>query len=125
MSQGERESRLLQTFVFLLEDHKKDFDGFVRDVENVRFCHTPIDAQQINRCEYSLRNIEIRLLTIQKCIKADDMFEGDVKDDLVKTGRSWTEMKKKVDESLSEIQGIIERTAEALRPVRQKLGGQG
>lgn len=125
MSQGERESRLLQTFVFLLEDHKKDFDGFVRDVENVRFCHTPIDAQQINRCEYALRNIEIRLLTIQKCIKADDMFEGDVKDDLVKTGRSWTEMKKKVDDSLSEIQGIIERTAEALRPVRQKLGGQG
>lgn len=122
---SEREARLLHTFVFLLEDHKKDFEGFVRDVENVRYCHTPIDAQQINRCEYALRNIEIRLLTIQKCIKETDIFEGEVKDELVRTGRDWTEMKRRVDESLREIQSIIERTAEALRPVRQKLGGQG
>lgn len=41
----------------------------MRDVENVRYCHTPIDGQQINRCEYALRNMEIRLLTIHNCIQ--------------------------------------------------------
>ncbi len=45
-----------------------NFEGFVRDVENVRYCHTPIGGQQINRCKYALRNMEIRLLTIHNCI---------------------------------------------------------
>ena len=64
MTIPDRELRLMETFVGLLSDHQKDFEGFVRDVENVRYCHTPIDGQQINRCEYALRNMEIRLLTI-------------------------------------------------------------
>lgn len=50
MTIPDRELRLMETFVGLLSDHQKDFEGFVRDVENVRYCHTPIDGQQINRC---------------------------------------------------------------------------
>lgn len=120
----EREIRLMETFVALLPDHQKDFDGFVRDVENVRYCHTPIDGQQLGRCEYALRNMELRLLTIHNCIHSGS-FSGDELDALVTTKNTWTSMKTRVDAYLKEIQDIIDQTAEALRPVRHHLEARG
>lgn len=46
MTIPDRELRLMETFVGLLSDHQKDFEGFVRDVENVRYCHTPSTASR-------------------------------------------------------------------------------
>ena len=66
MSVSDRENRLMASFVGMLIDHQKDFEGFVRDIENVRYCHVPIDPQQINRCEYALNNMKIRLAMIQR-----------------------------------------------------------
>lgn len=116
-----RELRLMDTFVGLLSDHQKDFEGFVRDVENVRYCHTPIDGQQINRCEYALRNMEIRLLTIQNCIHQAARFAPETLDELVDTKNSWMNMKARVDNYLGEINQIINQTTDALKPVRDKL----
>lgn len=124
MTMPEREIRLMETFVALLPDHQKDFDGFVRDVENVRYCHTPIDSQQLGRCEYALRNMELRLLTIHNCIHSGS-FSGDELDALVATKNTWTSMKTRVDAYLKEIQDIIDQTAEALRPVRRHLDAHG
>lgn len=120
MTIPDRELRLMETFVGLLSDHQKDFEGFVRDVENVRYCHTPIDTQQINRCEYALRNMEIRLLTINNCIHAG-RFDSDTLDALVQTKNAWSGMKNRVDGYLGEIHQIIGQTSAALRPVRDSL----
>lgn len=115
-----REKRLMESFVALLSDHQKDFEGFVRDVENVRFCLTPIDAQQIARCEYAMRNMEILLLTINNCIHSGLFADGTL-DELVQAKNDWTGMKARVDESLGAIHSIIDRTSEALRRVRKGL----
>lgn len=120
MTTPDRELRLMETFVGLLSDHQKDFEGFVRDVENVRYCHTPIDGQQINRCEYALRNMEIRLLTIHNCIQAG-RFDAETLDALVQTKHAWASMKNRVDSYLGEIHQIISQTSAALRPVRESL----
>lgn len=117
MTTPDRELRLMETFVSLLGDHQKDFEGFVRDVENVRYCHTPINGQQINRCEYALRNMEIRLLTIPNCIQAGK-FDADTLDALVQTKNAWAGMKNRVDGYLGEIHRIISQTSAALQPVR-------
>lgn len=116
-----RELRLLQTFVALLEDHQKDFAGFVRDIENVRYCHTPIDSQQINRCEYALRNMEMRLLTIQTCIASSS---GEVLDQLVTAKNEWLKMKARVNDCLTEIHRIVASTTDALRPIRATVEGR-
>src|SRR5690349_10257861 len=110
----DRERRLLDTFVSLLQDHRQDFEGFVRDVENVRYCHTPIDSQQINRCEYALRNMEIRILTLQGCIHAGT-YQGAELNVLVQTKHEWQQKKARIDEYLRSIHQIIETTAHALR----------
>lgn len=120
MSIPDRELRLMETFVGLLNDHQKDFEGFVRDVENVRYCYTPIDSQQIDRCEYALRNMEIRLLTIHNCIQAG-RFSADTLDELVQSKNAWAAMKQRVDSYLAEIHQIISQTSAALRPVRHSL----
>ncbi|CAJ0902886.1 hypothetical protein R20233_04850 [Ralstonia sp. LMG 32965] len=120
MTIPDRELRLMETFVGLLSDHQKDFEGFVRDIENVRYCHAPIDTQQINRCEYALRNMEIRLLTIHNCIHAG-RFDADTLDKLVQTKNAWVGMKNRVDGYLGEIHHIIGQTSAALRPVRDAL----
>lgn len=120
MTIPDRELRLMETFVGLLpHDHQKDFEGFVRDVENVRYCYTPIDGQQINRCEYALRNMEIRLLTIHNCIQAG-RFDADTLDELVQSKNAWAAMKNRVD-SVAEIHQIISQTSAALRPMRHSL----
>jgi hypothetical protein len=121
MTISDRELRLMETFVGLLSDHQKDFEGFVRDVENVRYCHTPIDGQQINRCEYALRNMEIRLLTIHNCIQQAGKFNSDMLDALVQTKNGWMSMKGRVDGYLREIHQIVSQTSAALRPVRDSL----
>ncbi len=120
MNMRERETRLMESFVALLGDHRKDFEGFVRDVENVRYCHTPIDGQQLARCEYALRNMEMRLLTIHRCIDSKQYGNGPL-DELVKTKNEWEGMKARVDSYLQEIQQVIEATTTALRPVRRTL----
>lgn len=120
MTMPEREIRLMETFVGLLADHQKDFEGFVRDVENVRYCHAPIDTQQLGRCEYALRNMEIRLLTIHNCIQSG-AFSGDTLDALVQTKNAWQSMKARVDGYLGEIHRIIDQAAAALHPLHRSL----
>jgi len=120
MTMETREHRLMGSFVNLIEDHCKDFDSFVRDVENVRYCHTPIDGQQINRCEYALRNMEVRLLTINNCIQAGIHADRD-QSALIDIKNDWTRMKARVDGYLQELNQIVETTATALRSVRHTL----
>ena len=92
----------------------------MRDVENVRYCHTTIDGQQIGRCEYALRNMEIWLLTIHNYIQAG-RFDADTLDALVQTKNAWAGMKHRLDSYLGEIHQIISQTSAALRPVRVSL----
>lgn len=120
---GNREQRLLGSFINLIDDHCKDFEGFVRDVENVRYCHTPIDSQQVNRCEYALRNMEVRLLTINNCIHSG-VFEGLEQSTVVEIKNDWAQKKARVDGYLRELDEIINSTAKALRPVRQTMEGR-
>lgn len=114
MTMPEREVRLMETFVNLLADHQRDYEGFVRDIENVRYCQTPIDDQQLGRCEYALRNMQIRLLTINNCIHSE-LFQGDVLDALVDTKNTWNGLRQRVDSYLNEIRFIIDQTTAALR----------
>lgn len=121
MSALSREERLLDSFLSLIEDHRKDFAGYVRDVENVRYCHTPIDSQQINRCEYALRNMEVRLMTIADCIHHLPADRADHRDELVEIKAEWTHMKSRVDGFLQDILRIVDKTSKALRPVRETI----
>lgn len=121
MSNLTREDRLLDSFLSLIEDHRKDFAGYVRDVENVRYCHTPIDSQQIGRCEYALRNMEVRLMTIADCIQHLPPEREDRRDELVQIKSEWANAKQRVDGFLGDILKIVEKTARALRPVRETL----
>lgn len=121
MSDLTREERLLDSFLSLIEDHRKDFASYVRDVENVRFCHTPIDSQQLNRCEYALRNMEVRLMTIADCIHYLPPEREDRRDELVQIKSEWNHAKLRVDGFLGDIEQIVARTARALRPMREKL----
>lgn len=121
---SERERRLMASFVGLLIDHQKDFEGFVRDVENVRYCHVPIDAQQLNRCEYALSNMKIRLAMLQRCIQQGD-FDELSRHELIQLKNEWAAMKNRVDAYLVEIQTILGETAEALAPLRRSLDGGG
>ena len=116
----ERESSLLRVFVSLLSDHQQSFEGFVRDVENVRFCHTPIDTQQISRCEYALRNMEMRLLNLQHCI-ASRAYTGETLDELVQTKNHWTAMKTQVDQYLNDIRAVIDSSTAAMNAIRRHL----
>jgi hypothetical protein len=116
-----REHRLLESFLSLLEDHRKDFAGYVRDVENVRYCHTPIDSQQLNRCEYALRNMEVRLMTIADCIRYLPPEREDRRDELVTLKTEWAHGKQRVDGFLQELLHIVDKTARALRPVRESV----
>lgn len=118
MTIGDREARLMNNFVNLLPDHVRDFDGFVRDVENVRYCHTPIDDQQIARVEYALRNMEIRMLTLKNCIEQGGYQGQPIYDALVNTKNDWISTKKKVDSYLTDIRDIVENASASLRHVR-------
>lgn len=115
-----RELRLMDAFVNLLDDHRKDYEGFARDIENVRYCHTPVDGQQINRCEYALRNMEMRLLTIHDCIQSGQ-YEQEALAELVDTKNTWREMKTRVDAYLKAMNKIVDATNDVLRPVRQQM----
>ena len=116
----ERETSLLQVFVSLLTDHQQSFEGFVRDVENVRFCHTPLDTQQISRCEYALRNMDMRLLNLQHCI-ASRAYSGETLDQLVQTRNHWMAMKAQVDQYLHEIHAVIDTSNDAVHSIRRHL----
>ena len=117
MKQADRLFRLLGAFTDQLEDHRKDFDGFVRDVENVRFGRTALDGQQKNRLRYALNNMGLLLLDIQDCIKSG-MYEGDGLDALVQTKNDWLEMKRRVDDYMLAINQIEEATERVLQPLR-------
>lgn len=112
-----RESRLMSNFIHLLEDHEQAFDGFFSDISSVRFCKTPIDGQQLGRIEYALRNMDILLLTIQNCIQ-EGGFDGEIREELVRTKNAWVAKKQRVDVYLKDIHQIIDNTAMALRPLR-------
>lgn len=120
MSASDREQRLMASFVGLLVDHQKDFEGFVRDVENVRYCHVPIDAQQINRCEYALTNMKVRLAMIQRCIQ-QGAFDEDTRHAMIQIKNDWVAMKNRVDGYLAEINEIISDTSAAMSPLRRSL----
>ena len=124
MSVSDRENRLMASFVGMLIDHQKDFEGFVRDIENVRYCHVPIDPQQINRCEYALSNMKVRLAMIQRCIQQGS-FDEQRRHQLITVKNDWVGMKNRVDGYLAEINEILGQTAETLAPLRRSLGGGG
>ena len=116
MKQADRPLRLLGAFTALLEDHRKDFDGFVRDVENVRFGRTALDGQQKNRLRYALNNMGLLLIDIQDCVKSG-MYEGDDLDVLVQTKNDWLDMKRRVDDYMQSINEIEEATDRVLQPL--------
>lgn len=120
MSASDREQRLMASFVGLLVDHQKDFEGFVRDVENVRYCHVPIDAQQINRCEYALTNMKVRLAMIQRCIQQGE-FDEATRHAMIQIKNDWIAMKNRVDGYLAEINETISDTSAAMSPLRRSL----
>ena len=124
MSVSDRENRLMASFVGMLIDHQKDFEGFVRDIESVRYCHVPIDPQQINRCEYALSNMKVRLAMIQRCIQQGS-FDEQSRHQLITVKNDWVGMKNRVDGYLAEINEILGQTAETLAPLRRSLGGGG
>lgn len=124
MSVSDRENRLMASFVGMLIDHQKDFEGFVRDIENVRYCHVPIDPQQINRCEYALSNMKVRLAMIQRCIQLGS-FDEQSRHQLITVKNDWVSMKNRVDGYLAEINEILGQTAETLAPLRRSLGSGG
>ena len=124
MSVSDRENRLMASIVGMLIDHQKDFEGFVRDIENVRYCHVPIDPQQINRCEYALSNMKVRLAMIQRCIQQGS-FDEQSRHQLITVKNDWVGMKNRVDGYLAEINEILGQTAETLAPLRRSLGGGG
>lgn len=117
MKHTDRPFRLLGAFAALLEDHRKDFDGFVRDVENVRFGRTALDGQQKNRLRYALNNMGLLLIDIQDCIKSG-MYDGDELDVLVQTKNDWLDMKRRVDDYMASINQIEESTERVLQPLR-------
>lgn len=117
MKHTDRPNRLLGSFASLLEDHSKDFEGFVRDVENVRFGRSALDGQQKSRLEYALDNMGILLVDIQDCIKSG-VYSGDDLDGLVRTKNDWLEMKRRVDEYMEVIRQIKERTKRLLQPLQ-------
>lgn len=123
MKQADRPFRLLRAFTALLEDHRKDFDGFVRDVENVRFGRTALDGQQKNRLRYALNNMGLLLIDIQDCIKSG-MYEGEDLDVQVKTKNDWLEMKRRVDDYMGAINQIEEATERVLQPLRVASEGR-
>ena len=124
MSVSDRENRLMASFVGMLIDHQKDFEGCVRDIENVRYCHVPIDPQQINRCEYALSNMKVRLAMIQRCIQQGS-FDEQSRHQLITVKNDWVSMKNRVDGYLAEINEILGQTAETLAPLRRSLGSGG
>lgn len=117
MTMADREVRLLQIFSTLVEDHHKDFEGFVRDVEKVRYCHAPMDSQQLGRCEYALRNMEILLLTLHRCIQVGN-YQGEEYEALQHTKNAWLAMKARADTCMQEIQAIIDKTYVAVHTRR-------
>jgi hypothetical protein len=117
MTMADREVRLLQIFATLLEDHHKDFEGFVRDLEKVRYCHAPMDGQQLGRCEYSLRNMELLLMTLHRCIQVGN-YEGAEREALVRTKNDWLAMKARADVCMQDIQAIIEKISSQVHPPR-------
>ena len=123
MKQADRPLRLLGAFTALLEDHRKDFDGFVRDVENVRFGRTALDGQQKNRLRYALNNMGLLLIDIQDCVKSG-MYEGDDLDVLVQTKNDWLDMKRRVDDYMQSINEIEEATDRVLQPLRVASAGR-
>jgi len=117
MKHTDRPVRLLGAFAALLEDHRKDFDSFVRDVENVRFGRTSLDGQQKNRLRYALNNMGLLLIDIQDCVKSG-MYDGEELDVLVQTKNDWLDMKRRVDDYIAAINQIEESTERVLQPLR-------
>lgn len=80
--------------------------------------------QQLNRCEYALSNMKIRLAMLQRCIQQGD-FDELSRHELIQLKNEWAAMKNRVDAYLVEIQTILGETAEALAPLRRSLDGGG
>lgn len=116
MTNSNRPLRLLGAFAALLEDHRKDFDGFARDIENVRFGRTALDSQQKNRLRYALNNMGLLLLDIQDCIKSG-LYQGEDLDVLVQTKNEWLATKHHVDDYMAAINQIEEATERVLSPL--------
>lgn len=115
-----REIRLIQSFALLLPDHIKDFESFVRDVEDVRFCHAPLDKQQLARCEYALRNMDMLLLSIHDALKAG-LFDGDVKEHLIGTKNDWMAKKERVDVLMRELHDVVSNVDHSLGAIRRVM----
>ncbi len=114
------EYKHLDRFVAMLDEHRRDFDGFMHDIESVRFCRTPLDTQQINRCEYALRNMEMRLMTLQDCIGSAH-FTGRVHEDLVSTKSYWVALVGRANDYVTAIQKVISSASHSMSAVRRIL----
>lgn len=117
---ADRPTRLLAAFASHLEDHRKDFDGFLRDIENVRFGRASLDHQQIARCEYALRNIDLLLENVEGCIQSG-LYKGDDLDTLVQTKNDWTHMRGRAHLYMGVLIRIVSEARESVRPLRQAL----
>lgn len=107
-------------FVAMLDEHRRDFDGFMHDIESVRFCRTPLDSHHINRCEYALRNMEMRLLTIQDCIQSAH-FTGRVQEDLISTKSYWVALVGRANTYVAAIQKVISSAGSTMSAVKRIL----
>lgn len=116
----ERELRLIHAFVTLLPDHQQDFSGYVRDIENVRYCSSPLDQQQLGRCEYALRNMEMLLLAMHDALHSG-VYEGDSREELINTKNKWLGDMARAQSFMNEIHDVIAKVDSSLGTLREAM----
>ena len=109
MYSDQRETLLLKRFIGELEENKIAFEGFVRDIENVRFCKNPLDGNQITRCQYAIRNMEMLILSMKRCAELE-IYEPFEKTVVVETKNSWESKFARVELLLADITNVIKKT---------------
>lgn len=104
-----RETVLLKRFISELEENKISFEGFVRDIENVRFCKYPLDGNQITRCQYAIRNMEMLILSMKRCAELE-IYESFEKNYVLDTQNSWDGKFARAELLLADITNVIRKT---------------
>ncbi len=104
-----RETVLLKRFINELEENRISFEGFVRDIENVRFCKYPLDGNQITRCQYAIRNMEMLILSMKRCAELG-IFEQFENTHVLDTKNSWEAKFARVELLLADITNVIKKT---------------
>lgn len=104
-----RETVLLKRFISELEENKISFEGFVRDIENVRFCKYPLDGNQITRWQYAIRNMEMLILSMKRCAELE-IYESFEKNYVLDTQNSWDGKFARAELLLADITNVIRKT---------------